>query len=85
MLVEISAEVLKSTTVSNTKIVNDGFKFQFPDIKTAISDILFLTISVNRRFTIFISQLFPYIYFYYPIYNYTKIPYSLHLNYFKTI
>lgn len=37
---EMSIEVLKSTTVSNDKISNDGFKFQFPDISVAVNNLL---------------------------------------------
>ncbi|RYZ50847.1 MAG: TIGR01777 family protein, partial [Sphingobacteriales bacterium] len=37
---ELSTEALKSTTVSAAKITNEGFRFQYPDIRTAVRSIL---------------------------------------------
>jgi NAD dependent epimerase/dehydratase family enzyme len=39
MLGEMSVEVLKSATVSNTKISNKGFQFLFPTIEAALADL----------------------------------------------
>ena len=36
---ELSVEVLKSTTVSCTKIQRQGFKFSYPDITSAIQQL----------------------------------------------
>jgi hypothetical protein len=40
MLGKISEEVLKSTTVSATKIQDEGFRFKYPQIEDAIKAIL---------------------------------------------
>jgi len=40
MMGQRSVEVLKSTTVSNKKILDTGFKFQFKTIEDAISDLV---------------------------------------------
>lgn len=37
---ELSSEALKSCTVSADKIISAGFSFKYPDIKTAVKDIL---------------------------------------------
>lgn len=37
---EMSIEVLKSTTVSSSKIEKAGFRFWFPDIKTAVHNLI---------------------------------------------
>jgi uncharacterized protein (TIGR01777 family) len=39
MLGEMSVEVLKSATVSNTKISNTGFQFLFPTVEAALADL----------------------------------------------
>jgi uncharacterized protein (TIGR01777 family) len=39
MLGEMSVEVLKSATVSNTKISNKGFQFLFPTVEAALADL----------------------------------------------
>ena len=40
ILGEMSIEVLKSSTISCQKIIDTGFQFMYPSIKTAIDDIL---------------------------------------------
>lgn len=40
MLGEMSIEVLKSATVSAEKIQKDGFVFKYPDIRTALKDLV---------------------------------------------
>lgn len=40
MLGELSIEILKSVTVSAKKTLNSGFKFNYPDIETAVRRIL---------------------------------------------
>lgn len=40
MLGEMSIEVLKSCTVSSEKIKDEGFRFEFRDIETAVKDLL---------------------------------------------
>ena len=36
---EMSVELLKSATVSNQKVLNAGFRFEFPDMNTAVKDL----------------------------------------------
>lgn len=40
LLGEMSIEVLKSTTVSNAKLANTGFRFLFPSIEGAVDDLM---------------------------------------------
>jgi len=40
MLGEMSVEVLKSATVSNTRISNKGFQFLFPTVEAALGDLM---------------------------------------------
>jgi uncharacterized protein len=40
VLGEMSIEVLKSTTVSSSKIQNEGFQFLYPSIDAALNELI---------------------------------------------